>query len=58
LEFLRERGCDEVQGKLFGSAMNAEEMTAFLKEANRLPKTFDMKTGPEKIKVEGSKRIH
>jgi diguanylate cyclase (GGDEF)-like protein/PAS domain S-box-containing protein len=58
LEFLRERGCDEVQGKLFGSAMNAEEMTAFLKEANLLPKTFDMKTGPEKIKVEGSKRIH
>ena len=58
LEFLRERGCDEVQGKLFGSAMNAEEMTAFLKEANLLPKTFDRKTGPDKIKVEGSRKIH
>ena len=58
LEFLRERGCDEVQGKLFGSAMNAEEMTAFLKEANLLPKTFGRKTGLDKIKTEGSKRIH
>ncbi len=58
LDFLRERGCDEVQGKLFGSAMNAEEMTDFLKEASLLPKTFDWKTGPDKIKVEGSKKIH
>src|SRR5210317_667172 len=58
LEFLRQRGCDEVQGKLFGSAMNAEEMTDFLKEANLLHKTFDKKTGPDKIKVEGSKKIH
>jgi diguanylate cyclase (GGDEF)-like protein/PAS domain S-box-containing protein len=58
LDFLRERGCDEVQGKLFGSAMNAEEMTAFLKETSLLPRTFGRKTGPEKIKVEGSKIIH
>ena len=58
LEFLRQRGCDEVQGKLFGSAMNAEEMTDFLKEANFLHKTFDKKTGPDKIKVEGSRKIH
>jgi hypothetical protein len=33
-------------------------MTAFLKEANLLPKTFDKKTGPDKIKVEGSRKIH
>jgi diguanylate cyclase (GGDEF)-like protein/PAS domain S-box-containing protein len=58
LDFLRGRGCDEVQGKLFGSAMNAEEMTAFLKEAKLLPKTFDRKTGPDKIKTEGSNKIH
>jgi diguanylate cyclase (GGDEF)-like protein/PAS domain S-box-containing protein len=58
LDFLRERGCDEVQGKLFGSAMSAEEMTAFLKETSLLPRTFGRKTGPEKIKVEGSKIIH
>jgi len=58
LDFLRERGCDEVQGKLFGSAMNAEEMTTFLKDANLLPKTFGRKTGADKIKIEGSKNIH
>jgi diguanylate cyclase (GGDEF)-like protein/PAS domain S-box-containing protein len=58
LDFLRERGCDEVQGKLFGSAMNAEEMTAFLKESSLLPKEFDRTIGPDKIKVEGSKKIH
>jgi diguanylate cyclase (GGDEF)-like protein/PAS domain S-box-containing protein len=58
LDFLRKRGCDEVQGKLFGSAMNAEEMTAFLQETNLLPKTFDRKSGRDTIKVEGSKKIH
>jgi diguanylate cyclase (GGDEF)-like protein/PAS domain S-box-containing protein len=58
LDFLRKRGCDEVQGKLFGSAMNAEEMTAFLQETNLLPKTFDRKSGRNTIKVEGSKKIH
>ncbi len=31
LEFLRKRGCLEVQGRLFGADMNAEEMTQFLK---------------------------
>jgi diguanylate cyclase (GGDEF)-like protein/PAS domain S-box-containing protein len=58
LDFLRKRGCDEVQGKLFGSAMNAEEMTTFLQETNLLPKTFDRKSGRDTIKVEGSKKIH
>jgi diguanylate cyclase (GGDEF)-like protein len=58
LDFLRKRGCDEVQGKLFGSAMNAEEMTAFLQETNLLPKTFDRKSGRDTIKIEGSKKIH
>jgi len=33
LDFLRKRGCLEVQGRLFGSAMSAEEMTIFLKNA-------------------------
>jgi len=33
LDFLRERGCQEVQGKLFGDAVNAEEMTALLKNS-------------------------
>ena len=34
LEFLRERGCLEVQGEVFGAAMNAERMTEFLKESD------------------------
>jgi len=33
LDFLRKRGCLEVQGRLFGSAMSAEEMTTFLKSS-------------------------
>ena len=33
LIFLRERGCLEVQGDLFGAAMSAERMTTFLKNS-------------------------
>ena len=33
LDFLREHGCKEAQGSLFGAAMSAEEMTIFLKDS-------------------------
>jgi EAL domain-containing protein (putative c-di-GMP-specific phosphodiesterase class I) len=58
LDFLRKRGCEEVQGELFGSAMNAEDMTIFLKDANILPKTLNRTTTSEKLKVEGSQKLH
>jgi EAL domain-containing protein (putative c-di-GMP-specific phosphodiesterase class I) len=58
LDFLRKRGCLEVQGKLFGSAMNAEEMTRFLKDSENLPKKGKPGTVPSKINFEGSQKIH
>ena len=57
LDFLRKRGCLEVQGRLFGEAMNAEEMTKFLKSSKnvfREIKPDDRK----KPHFEGSKEIH
>jgi EAL domain-containing protein (putative c-di-GMP-specific phosphodiesterase class I) len=58
LDFLRKRGCLEVQGKLFGAAMNAEEMTRFLKNSENLPKDAKPATVPNKINFEGSQKIH
>ena len=57
LEFLRKRGCREVQGRLFGSAMNAEEMTKFLQSSKNVFK--EIKPGHGKShSYEGSKEIH
>lgn len=47
LEFLRERGCFEGQGKLFGETMDARQMTEFLKESNCHLKSFTTENGQE-----------
>ncbi|MDH3455137.1 MAG: EAL domain-containing protein, partial [Desulfuromonadales bacterium] len=58
LDFLRKRGCKEVQGRLFGAAMSAEEMTLFLKSAGNV-----LQGGKEQKDQDGSnllesKQIH
>jgi len=59
LEFLRERGCVEVQGEVFGAAMNAEQMTEFLKESNGRVKRFIPSSNQRELNFEGpSKEIH
>ncbi len=58
LDFLRQRKCDEAQGKLFGSAMNAEEMTRFLQEASLLSKPVKQQKEAVENKVKGSQKIH
>lgn len=49
LDFLRKRGCREAQGRLFGSAMNAEDMTTFLKNSEDL--LSGLKNGKLKSRV-------
>lgn len=58
LDFLRKRGCIEVQGQMFGAAMNAAEMTRFLK--NSADGFWDGKTlaGNKKTEFTGSTKIH
>jgi EAL domain-containing protein (putative c-di-GMP-specific phosphodiesterase class I) len=59
LEFLRERGCVEVQGKVFGAAMNAEQMTEFLKESNGRIKSIIPTGNQRELNFEGpSTEIH
>lgn len=58
LDFLRERGCAEVQGRLFGSAMNAEEITHFLKEPKNTFKKAQSKRLSSELNFEGSQEIH
>jgi diguanylate cyclase (GGDEF)-like protein/PAS domain S-box-containing protein len=58
LDFLRKRGCKEVQGKLFGSAMNAEEMTAFLSKPGNLAPGSIAKKLQSKLNFAESKEIH
>jgi len=58
LEFLRERGCLEVQGRLFGSAMNAEEMTVFLKNSGDIFRKVMKFSTQQDLNFEGSKEIH
>jgi len=59
LDFLRKRGCVEVQGQLFGAAMNAEQMTELLKESNGLMKKFTLPGDQKELDFEGpSTKIH
>lgn len=45
LDFLRKRGCHEVQGRLTGAVMCAEEMTRFLKNSGGLLHGVNKRTG-------------
>ena len=58
LEFLHKRGCLEVQGRLFGAAMNAEEMTQFLKTSGAA--FCEVKTSGSQgiFNFAGSRKIH
>jgi diguanylate cyclase (GGDEF)-like protein/PAS domain S-box-containing protein len=58
LEFLHKRGCLEVQGRLFGAAMNAEEMTQFLKTSGAA--FCEVKTPGSQVifNFTGSRKIH
>jgi diguanylate cyclase (GGDEF)-like protein/PAS domain S-box-containing protein len=59
LEFLRERGCFEGQGLLFGAAMNAEQMTEFLKKSNCQLNEFTSTDNQKELNLEGpSSEIH
>jgi diguanylate cyclase (GGDEF)-like protein len=58
LEFLRQRGCNEVQGRLFGLAMSAEEMTLFLNHSDNLFQEIKKPSKESEMNFEGSKEIH
>jgi EAL domain-containing protein (putative c-di-GMP-specific phosphodiesterase class I) len=58
LEFLGKRGCLEVQGKLFGSAMNAEEMTQFLKTSEAAIRVVKAPGRQQGFNFDGSRKIH
>lgn len=58
LDFLRKRGCLEVQGRLFGSAMSAEEMTNFLKKPEGLFLGAKKQDDQSELNFEGSQEIH
>ncbi len=58
LEFLSKRGCLEVQGQLFGSAMNAEEMTQFLKASRAAIREGKVPGSQGGFNFAGSRKIH
>jgi diguanylate cyclase (GGDEF)-like protein/PAS domain S-box-containing protein len=58
LDFLRKRGCLEVQGRLFGSAMNAEDMTHFLNNSDNLTFGIKKQGDQSELNFEGSQEIH
>ena len=58
LDFLRKRGCLEVQGRLFGSAMSAEEMTLFLQNSEGGLPEIQKRAGKSELTNEESKEIH
>ena len=58
LDFLRKRGCLEVQGRLFGSAMSSEEITVFLKNSGDVFEAVKKRADKGKSSFEGSKEIH
>ncbi|MEJ2519192.1 MAG: EAL domain-containing protein [Desulfuromonadales bacterium] len=58
LNFLRKRSCGEVQGQLFATAMTAENMTAFLRQAEGRRQRFAGPNNPQQQSFPGSKEIH
>ena len=58
LAFLRDRGCREVQGSIYGSAMSAEEMTRFLSNPENLSPGLGVNTSQGVLNFESSKEIH
>ena len=59
LKFLRERGCAEGQGLLFGAALNAEQMTEFLQQSNCQLERFVTSGNQKEFDFEGpSTEIH
>jgi diguanylate cyclase (GGDEF)-like protein/PAS domain S-box-containing protein len=58
LDFLRKRGCLEVQGRLFGDAMSAGEMTLFLKNAGDVVEGIKQRKGKNELNSLESKEIH
>jgi len=58
LEFLSKRGCLEVQGRIFGLAMNAEEMTEFLKNSGDSFLRIKKQGNQSELNFEGSQEIH
>ena len=58
LDFLRKRGCLEVQGRLFGDAMSAGEMTLFLKNAGDVVQGIKQRKGKNELNSLESKEIH
>ncbi|MDT8444029.1 MAG: EAL domain-containing protein [Desulfuromonadales bacterium] len=58
LDFLRKRGCHEVQGLLFGAAMNAEEITLFLKNNGNVLQQIKKQKGKSESDLLQSKKIH
>ena len=59
LDFLREHGCMEAQGRLFGAAMSAEEMTIFLKNSGGdIFPGFRKQKNKNKTSLLVSKEIH
>ena len=58
LDFLSKRGCLEVQGRIFGLAMNAEEMTEFLKNSGDSFLRIKKQGNQSELNFEGSQEIH
>jgi EAL domain-containing protein (putative c-di-GMP-specific phosphodiesterase class I) len=58
LDFLRRRGCHEVQGLLIGAAMNAEEITLFLKNTGNVFQQINKQKGKSEANLLQSKQLH
>jgi diguanylate cyclase (GGDEF)-like protein/PAS domain S-box-containing protein len=58
LEFLSKRGCHEIQGQLFGAAMDGEQMTRFLKTSGSLLRPTGRAGNQEAFNSGISNKIH